>query len=88
LTGAGFAEAEVICAAQTWRVSDPTVVVETIMQATVRASATLRAQTPAARASIERAIQDTIEGCARDGYYEIPMPAVVASALKPTARRL
>jgi hypothetical protein len=68
---------------QVWRVPSAEAAVETILQATVRASATLRAQTPAARTAIVAAIKHSIEAYRdRDGYA-VPMPAVVASARKP-----
>jgi hypothetical protein len=52
LLRAGFVQPRVVHAAQAWRVPSPETVVETIVQATVRASATLRAQTPEARQAI------------------------------------
>ena len=50
---------------------------------TVRASATLRAQAPAARTAIVAAIKQGIEAYRRGESCEVPMPAVVASATKP-----
>lgn len=85
LARAGFAFPVVISVAQTWRVASPEAVVETVMRATVRASATLRAQAPEAKAAIETAIGDAIRAYGRDGRFDVPMPAVVASATKPAA---
>jgi SAM-dependent methyltransferase len=83
LLRAGFVQPRVVHAAQAWRVPSPETVVETIVQATVRASATLRAQTSEARQAIIAAIKDTIEAYRRGESYEVPMPAVVAAATKP-----
>lgn len=83
LEGAGFVETTVTIAPQTWRVASPNAVVDAITQATVRASATLRAQKPEARDAIVAAIQDSIRPFAQNGGYEVPMPAVVAAGRKP-----
>ncbi len=83
LLRSGFVQPRVVHAAQAWRVPSPETVVETIVRATVRASATLRAQTPEARRAIIAAIKDTIEAYRRGEGYEVPMPAVVAAATKP-----
>jgi len=83
LLGAGFVQPQVAVEPQVWRVAQAEAAVETILQATVRASATLRAQTPAANAAIVAAIKRSIEACRGADGYEVPMPAVVASAAKP-----
>lgn len=84
LLSAGFVAPNVAVLSQVWRVPSSEAAVETILQATVRASATLRAQTPEARAAIFAAIKQTLEAYRREAGYEIPMPAVVAAARKPS----
>jgi len=49
----------------------------------VRASATLRAQTPAALDAIRQRLRKTIEKYRQGERYSVPMPAVLASAIKP-----
>lgn len=83
LKSAGFLGPTVTIVPQVWRVTSPDAVVDAILQATVRASATLRGQTSEARQAILTAIRNTIAGFHRDGNYEVPMPAVVAAATKP-----
>jgi len=50
----------------------------------VRAAATLRAQTSEARKVIREAVRQAVSAYERDGEYELPMPAVVAAAIKPS----
>jgi hypothetical protein len=83
LLQAGFTSPSVATVHQLWRVADPSVVVQVILRATVRASATLRAQTPRAREAILAAIKATIATYRRGDQFEVPAPAVVASATKP-----
>jgi SAM-dependent methyltransferase len=82
LTTAGFVEASLIRVPQVWRVADADAVFEVLDQGTVRAAATLRAQTPSARAAIRKALHDTI-GAYRSGQgYDVPMPAALSFARK------
>ena len=83
LLDAGFVSPSVVTVPQLWRVADPGVVVQAILQATVRASATLRAQTPKAREAILTTIKETIASYKKGERCEVPAPAVVASAMKP-----
>lgn len=83
LMSAGFVQPAVALVPQVWRVPSSEAAVETILQATVRASATLRAQTHEARMAIVAAIKQTIEAYRRGAGYEVPMPAVVAAATRP-----
>jgi len=53
------------------------------MTGTVRAAALLRAQTPEALASIRDAIRKAVGAYARDGAFELMMPAVVVAAERP-----
>jgi len=51
----------------------------------VRTAAVLRAQTPDALSAIADSIRHGVEAYGRAGQYELPMPAVLASATKPEA---
>lgn len=68
---------------QVWRLAEPDEIFEVIMAGTVRAAATLRAQSPQARAAIRAALRDTVTAYKRGQYFEVPMPAIVATAAKP-----
>jgi SAM-dependent methyltransferase len=82
LLRAGYVTPAVSVVPQVWRVPSAEAAVETILRATVRASATLRAQTPEARVAIVAAIKHSIEAYRDADGFAIPMPAVVASARK------
>ena len=68
---------------QVWRVSDPDEIFEVVANGTVRAAATLRAQSPSAREAIKAAMRDTVTAYKRGEYFEVPTPAVLAAAVKP-----
>lgn len=68
---------------QVWRVSAPDEVLEAIREGTVRAAATIRGQSASARAAIEAAVRDAVAVYARGDDYELPMPAMLAAALRP-----
>jgi SAM-dependent methyltransferase len=82
LLNAGYVAPVVSVVPQVWRVATAEAAVETILRATVRASATLRAQTPEARTAIVAAIKHSVEAYRDADGYAVPMPAVVASARK------
>lgn len=82
LRGAGFASPSCLTVPHVWCVSDPDEVFETIAQATVRAAALLRAQSAPAREAIRAALRSTIGAYRRGNYFEVPMPALLASAVK------
>jgi ubiquinone/menaquinone biosynthesis C-methylase UbiE len=83
LLNAGYVAPVVSVVPQVWRVPTAEAAVETILRATVRASATLRAQKPKARTAIVAAIKHSIEAYRVADGYAVPMPAVVVSARKP-----
>lgn len=83
LEAAGFRSARVTNVPQVWHVASPDVLMEAIMQGTVRAAALLRAQTPEALAAIRDAVRLAAKDYTRDGRLELMMPAVVAAADKP-----
>jgi SAM-dependent methyltransferase len=83
LEQAGFIDVEVRELALTWRVASAEAVFEALSRGGVRTAAVLRAQTPEALAAIRDAVRRGVESYARDGGFEIPMPAVLASATRP-----
>ena len=82
LLEAGFSSPTFRQVPQTWRVTDPDHVFEIIDQGSVRAAATLRAQSPSARAAIKASIRNTISAYKNGEYFDIPAPAVLAAATK------
>ena len=83
LLSAGFVSPTCRQVLQTWRVSDPDEVFQTFIEGTVRAAATIRAQTPGAREAIRAAMRAAVSAYKRGAYCEIPSPAVLATAVKP-----
>jgi ubiquinone/menaquinone biosynthesis C-methylase UbiE len=83
LHAAGFVSAAFRQAPQVWRAEDPDALFAMVLTSTVRAAATLRAQDPAALHNIREAVRQTVSEFRRGDTYEVPMPAVIASAVKP-----
>jgi SAM-dependent methyltransferase len=82
LRDAGFASPTVRTVPQAWPLADPDQLFQLVLQGTVRAAALLRAQSPAARDAIRRELRELAEGYRNGNRYEIPMPALVATAVK------
>jgi SAM-dependent methyltransferase len=80
---AGFRSLTVTKVPQVWRVASLDEPFTVIMKGTVRAAALLRAQTSKALAAIRDAVRQAVSAHARDGTFELMMPAVVATAEKP-----
>ncbi len=83
LRAAGFHSPSISYVPQVWCVSAPERVFDDTLKGSVRASATLRAQTPEAREAIKAAVCQAISRFRRGDQYEVPMPAVLAAAIKP-----
>ena len=83
LRAAGFDSPMFRQVPQVWRHSDPDQLFAMMATGTVRAAATLRAQSAEARQAIREAVRETIAAHRRDDAYEVPMPAVVEAAVKP-----
>jgi SAM-dependent methyltransferase len=83
LQAAGFGSDTINKIPQVWRVTSPDAPLDMIMKGTVRAAALLRAQTPEAPTAIREAVCHGGAAYARDGAFELRMPAVVAAAEKP-----
>ena len=83
LRDAGFVSPSCRQVSQVWRAADPDEFFAVVAEGTVRAAATLRAQSPRAREAIRKALRDTVSAYKRGDHFEVPMPAVVATAVKP-----
>ena len=83
LQDAGFVSPTVRQVTQTWRITDPGKLFDMFAESSVRAGATLRAQSHTAQQAIRSALKERILEFKCDDHFAIPMPAVVASAIKP-----
>ena len=83
LEEARFAEPKVIQVPQTWRLPSPDALLEAFLEATVRTGGLLRAQSPWALQAIRTAVREACRAYEKDGVIELPMPAVLAAAVKP-----
>ena len=83
LRDAGFDSPTFRQVPQVWRISDPDELFAMVATGTVRAAATLRGQSPQARAAIRETVREAISACRKGNEYEVPMPAVIATAVKP-----
>ena len=83
LHGAGFENAGVRRVAQLWRLQDSDGLFQAMLGGTVRTGGLLRAQTPQALAAIRRAVRAAVESHRSQHGFELSMPAVLASAVKP-----
>lgn len=83
LTAFGFEGIEFQTVAQTWRLSSVDNLFEAIDNGTVRAAATLRGQKKDALGQIKAAVKSNLVEYRTGDGYEIPMPAIVASAVRP-----
>lgn len=83
LLAAGFDSPTFRQVPQVWRHSDPDQLFAMMATGTVRVAATLGAQSSQAREAIREAVREAISAYRRGDEYEVPMPAVVAAALKP-----
>ena len=83
LREAGFSDVKVTRVPQVWRFQAPEEPLKAFYSGGVRIKAILRAQSSEALEAIRMAVREAAEKLIRDGVIEIPMPAVLASALKP-----
>jgi SAM-dependent methyltransferase len=82
LAAAGFGEIEIRELPLVWKLTSAEEAFHAFTQGGVRTAAVLRAQTPSALAAIHGAIVRDVETYKAAGGYEIPMPAIIASAIK------
>jgi ubiquinone/menaquinone biosynthesis C-methylase UbiE len=83
LRSAGFDSPTVRQTPQVWRIADSDKLFNMVAASTVRAAATLRAQNSSAREAIRMALRETVSRYKHGDHFEIPMPAVIATAVKP-----
>jgi hypothetical protein len=83
LAAAGFGSIKIITQPQVWRLTSPDDAIEAVLQGSVRAAATLKAQASEALPKIRATISEILGTYKRGGTYEVPMPVVLASATKP-----
>jgi hypothetical protein len=83
LRAAGFAAPDVTTVPQRWLLRSADALFEVMLEGTVRTAGLLRAQPPAQQAAIRTAMREAVSRYRIGGAgYELPMPAVLARALK------
>jgi SAM-dependent methyltransferase len=82
LRGVGFQAPEVVRVPQVWRLGSLDALFEVMRGGTVRTAGLLRAQTPEAQDAIRAEIREAVRPYQRAGTVELPMPAVLASAVR------
>jgi ubiquinone/menaquinone biosynthesis C-methylase UbiE len=83
LTASGFASPETSQLPMTWKVKSADDLFDAFYKGTARTGGLLRAQSKTSLDAIRAEIQNTSERYKKDGMIQIPMPAVLASAVKP-----
>jgi SAM-dependent methyltransferase len=83
LLEAGFVDPNVKKIPQTWRLSSPDSLFEAMQSATVRTAGLLRRQTPQALKGIRGMMANASRLYEKNGVFELPMPAILGSAVKP-----
>jgi len=78
----GFRSPEVVVVPQVWRLGSLDTLFDIMRGSTVRTAGLLRAQTPEAQDAIRVEIRESLRAYQRDGTVELPMPAVLASAVR------
>ena len=82
LLGLGFHSPEVVKVPQVWRLPSLDALFEAMREGTVRTAGLLRAQTPEAQEAIRAEIREAVHPYQRGRSIELPMPAVLASAVR------
>ena len=82
LRNAGFVSPTVRQVPQVWRIADADRWFAIVSGASVRAAATLRAQSAQATDAIRVALRQAAASYRTGDHYELPMPAVIATAVK------
>ena len=83
LRDAGFAEASAETVRREWRLAQPGDLIAALRRGTVRTAAQIEAQRPAALLAIEAEIARRAGAYRRDGWYCIPLAAILARGVKP-----
>src|SRR6266851_1150536 len=84
LREAGFLNVTVTSVPQVWRFNAPDELFDAIYNGGLRIKAILRAQSSEALEAIRTAAREAAKNFIRHGVVELPMPAVLVSAVKPT----
>ena len=66
-----------------WKMKSADDLFDAFYKGTARTGGLLRAQSKTSLDAIRAEIQDTAENYKKDGILQMPMPAVIASAVKP-----
>lgn len=82
LKQAGFSRFNFVQVPQVWRLSQPGQLFDAVVEGSVRAAAIIRSQTESARAAIRDALREKVQAFQVSDHFEVPMPAVIASAVK------
>jgi SAM-dependent methyltransferase len=82
LRAAGFLNVSVTSVPQVWRFNAPDELFDAIYNGGVRIKAVLRAQSSEALEAIRTAAREAVKNFNRRGTIELPMPAILASAVK------
>lgn len=80
---AGLAAPKVVKIPQFWRLPSPDSLFESMKDSTVRTAGLLHAQRPEALEKIRDAIRDELKPYQKRNAIELPMPAMLASGMKP-----
>jgi hypothetical protein len=80
---AGFESPTVAKIAQVWRLPAGDGLFEAMKDSTVRTAGLLRAQKPVVLDKIRDAMRGEVARYAKGAVVELPMPALIASAVKP-----
>ena len=83
LREAGFGNVRVVSIPQVWRFNAPDELFDAIYNGGVRIRAILRAQTSEALEAIRSAAREAAKRFTDQGVIDLPMPAILASAVKP-----
>ena len=83
LREAGFAEATAEIVRREWRLAHPGDLIAVFRRGTVRTAALIEAQRPAALLAIEAEIARHADAYRRDGWYCIPIAAILGCGVKP-----
>lgn len=85
LTNAGFLNAQTLQISQVWKMESGDALLETFRTAAVRTAALLHAQTPSALKKIREEVIARAEKFRRGDSIDLPMPAILTSALRPVS---
>ena len=81
----GFVNPMVVKVPQLWRLPSPDALFDAMREGTVRTAGLLRGQTREALSLVRAAMREAAAAYAKDGGIELPMPAVLSTAMKPRA---